>query len=83
VKKLVPVKPSLRDERNFAEVVKEGVMARDVEKEVADLARDRQGGRAEDENRFKNCQEGDGSGGFRGGADRFNNSGCREGQGVY
>jgi hypothetical protein len=53
-KKPVQVKPTLRDERSFAEVVKDRVMARDARKVAADLAMDRQGGQAEDENRFKN-----------------------------
>jgi hypothetical protein len=33
-------------------------MMRDVGKAVVDLGRDRQGGRVEDENRFRNHQEG-------------------------
>jgi hypothetical protein len=53
-KKPVQVKPTLCDERSFAEVVKDRVMARDARKVAADLAMDRQGGQAEDENRFKN-----------------------------
>jgi hypothetical protein len=54
MKKLVQVKPTLRDERSFAEVVKERVMAHDAGKAASDLAMDHQGGQAEDENRFKN-----------------------------
>jgi hypothetical protein len=52
-------------------------------KVVVDLVRDRQGGRAEEESRFKNHQEGEGYGGFRGGMNRPNNDGWREGQRGY
>jgi hypothetical protein len=43
VRKLVPTRPSFYDERSFAEVVKEGAMARDTRKVVLDLGRDRKG----------------------------------------
>jgi hypothetical protein len=43
VRKLVPTRTSFCDERSFAEVVKEGAMARDTRKVVLDLGRDRKG----------------------------------------
>jgi hypothetical protein len=52
------VKPNLCDKFSPVEVVKERAMARDAGKAVADLARDRQGGQADDENHFNNRQEG-------------------------
>jgi hypothetical protein len=82
-RKLVPTKPSFCDERNFTEVVKEGAMARDGGKVVMDLGRDCQGGHVEEENRFRNRQEGEGSSGFRRGMNRPNNDGWREGQRGY
>jgi hypothetical protein len=83
VRKLVPTRTSFCDERSFAEVVKEGAMARDTRKVVLDLGRDRQGSWVKEENQFRNYQEGEGSGGFRGGINMPNNDGWREGQRGY
>jgi hypothetical protein len=56
--KLVPVKPSFYDERNFADVVKRGIMVHEDGKIGVDLGRDRQEGQIKEENQLRNHQEG-------------------------
>jgi hypothetical protein len=54
----VPVKPSFYDERNFADVVKRGIMVHEDGKIGVDLGRDRQEGQIKEENQLRNHQEG-------------------------